>query len=70
MVQILSTIEFHVTHGLMLKRSLPASAGAAGERVLPLSAPLLSVQAAAPPAGGSAGGVGLVGLVGVEAFLL
>ena len=53
----------------MLKRSLPTSGGAAVKRFFPLSAPLLSVQVAAPPAG-AAGDVGLVGLVGVEAFLL
>ena len=52
----------------MLNMSLPGS-GAADKRAGPLSAPLLSVQVAAPPAG-PAGDVGLVGLVGVDAFLL
>lgn len=56
-----------VTHGFMLKRSLPAS-GFAALRVDPLSAPLLSVQVAAPPAD-PLGEVRLVGLVGEEAFL-
>lgn len=56
-----------VTHGFMLKRSLPAS-GFAAPAVNPLSAPLLSVQVAAPPAD-PLGVVRLVGLVGEEAFL-
>lgn len=59
---------WQITHGLMLKRSLAAS-GFADKKADPLSAPLLSVQVAAPPAGPT-GDVGLVGLVGVDAFLL
>lgn len=56
--------KWQVTHGFMLKRSLPAS-GFADKRV----EPLLSVQVAAPPAG-PLGDAGLVGLVGEEAFWL
>lgn len=55
-----------ITHGFMLKRSLPASGVAS---VDPLSAVLLSFQAEAPPVD-PLGDLRLVGLVGEEAFLL